>query len=235
MIFPNDVARAIIAGKVTQIRITAKSDRCPHKIGRLYSITRLATASEREETGGQRYTTIGRVRVTAIRSQELGDAEWEADVTRECLDFDDWIAYWENKEKRDFGALRHLPTWVIQFDVQHDEPRLLAADSSKGYTDKPYLALADEQEAVDEYTLQLYRDRADRRHEKTVKARTKAAQIDRELLTVEERMKRARDAARLNHVDVSNDMHALRQMLARNANVEAKLRLTERIAYREAA
>jgi hypothetical protein len=123
---------------------------------------------------------------------------------------------------------------VRTIPLEH-EPRLLAADSSKGYTDKPFLAVNEEPEAVDEITLALYRERADRRHDKTARARARAAQLDRELLTVEERMTLARQAARLNHVDVSNDMHALRQMLARNANVEPKLRVVERVAYREAA
>lgn len=234
MIFPNDVARAIIAGKVTQIRIPARTDHCPHKVGRLYSITRLATAQEHQETG-KRHVTIGRIRVLNIRHQELGDAEWEADVTRECLDFDDWIAYWENKEHRDFGALRHFPTWVLNFKVHHDEPRLLAADSSKGYTDKPYLALSEEPEAVDEATLNGFRERAERRHDKTVKERQRVAQQARELLSAEERISRAREAAKWNHIDVSNETLALRQMLKRGAVIEHKLRVLERIAYREAA
>ncbi|HTE59403.1 MAG TPA: hypothetical protein VK631_03575 [Solirubrobacteraceae bacterium] len=118
-------------------------------------------------------------------------------------------------------------------------PLLLAADSSRGYTSDPRLAMVGEPEAVDTGSLDVrWRFRAGRKHEKAVTEKQDVARRSRELLSTEDRMRNARDAARLNHVDVRDEMKALAHMQRRGRSeglVVQELQRVERIAYREAA
>ena len=76
------------------------------------------------------------------------------------------------------------------------EPRLLAADSSRGYTRDPRLALQHEPEAVDEHYQDHILMRAMHRDAKRRRENSLAARRDRALLTVIERIDLAKRAAR---------------------------------------
>jgi hypothetical protein len=118
------------------------------------------------------------------------------------------------------------------------EPRLLAADSSRGYVTDPRMALAMEPEAVPaEYQDHLLM-RSMRRDAKRKREQSIAAKRDRELLTVLERIDRAKQAARENHVDIGTDLRLLRRSMSERrseAAVVRRLEDVERRAYRDAA
>lgn len=107
-----------------------------------------------------------------------------------------------------------------------------------GYTENPALALRDAGEAVDPDTLERFSFIAALRHEKTLRATTAQARRDRELLTIEQRMAKAREAARLNYVDVSGDLDLVRKYIRSGRSeqsVARRLEAAERVAYRDAA
>lgn len=130
-------------------------------------------------------------------------------------------------------------TLEVRVQPHEHQPRLLAADSSKGYTDKPYLALSGEPEAVEPDVQDQITVRAGLRHSKRVHERETVALASRRLLTVEERVEKARKAARANYVDpelVRRELRALRHMQRRgrpDSTVQVHLEAFERVAYRE--
>lgn len=129
-------------------------------------------------------------------------------------------------------------TLTIRVAASEHEPRLLAADSSRGYTNDPRLSLKGEGEAVpqdvqDEITMHAIARDARRRRTASV-----AAQRDRALQTVLERIDNARAAAAGNYVDIRDDLKAITRMhrMGQPEHVIAReLDRIERIAYREAA
>jgi hypothetical protein len=155
-------------------------------------------------------------------------------------------------------ARNRRPTCIVQVtDCQPDpeghtltvktipldhEPRLLAADSSRGYTRDPRLALQHEPEAVPEDYEDHLLMRAMHRDTKRRREQSLAARRDRELLTVLERIDRAKRAARENHVVIGTDVLLLHRTMAeqragrRSENaVLRRLEDIERRAYRDAA
>jgi hypothetical protein len=123
------------------------------------------------------------------------------------------------------------------------EPRLLAADSSRGYVRDPRLALQHEPEAVPEdYERDHLLVRAMHRDAKRKREKSIAAKRDRALLTVVERIHRAAEAARENHVGIGTDLLLLRRTMAEQRAgrrseqaVLRRLEDVERRAYRDAA
>jgi hypothetical protein len=118
------------------------------------------------------------------------------------------------------------------------EPRLLAADSSRGYTRDPRLALQHEPEAVPEEYGDHLLMRALHRDTKRRREQSLAARRDRELLTVLERIDLARSAARENHVDIGTDLNLLRRSMTERRSENAIARRLEDVearAYRDAA
>ena len=113
------------------------------------------------------------------------------------------------------------------------EPRLLAQDSTHGYTPDSRLALRDEPEAPPEEYVEELTLRAHTRYERGTRKRIEQARRDRELLGLEQRIVELQRAAKSNHVDVSSEVFVLRKMLARGASVDHKLRQAEYRAYRE--
>jgi hypothetical protein len=132
--------------------------------------------------------------------------------------------------------------WVIRVAPDHDVPRLLAPaarpkGSVHGYVASSSVAMPDEPEAVPTEVLDPKWARgAEGRQRKAKKSAAERAQKDREFLSFEERLKRARDAARLNNVDVSSETFLLRRTIQRGQGDEARrrrLEAVERVAYRE--
>jgi hypothetical protein len=115
------------------------------------------------------------------------------------------------------------------------EPRLLAADSSRGYVDFPARALPDEPEAIEEWRQDQYTMRAIGRHVKRRRKDSLAAQRDRELRDVLDRIDQAMQAAKSNHMDVRDDLRAVRRMHAQGKTVAAVqlLREVEHRAHRD--
>jgi hypothetical protein len=124
-----------------------------------------------------------------------------------------------------------------------DSPRLLTPagrpkGSELGYTDKPYLSMIDEPEAVDQdtqdrLTLEAIGRDAKRRREQSI-----AARRERELLPILERIELVKAAAAQNHISVHAEVKALAHMRKRGRSeglIQAELERVERIAYRDAA
>jgi hypothetical protein len=118
------------------------------------------------------------------------------------------------------------------------EPRLLAADSSRGYTRDPRLALQHEPEAVDEQYQDHLLMRSMHRDAKRKRENSIAAKRDRALLSVIERIDLAKAAARQNHIDIGTDLALLRRSMRERRSEQAisrRLEDIERRAHRDAA
>ncbi len=118
-------------------------------------------------------------------------------------------------------------------------PKLLHADSSRGYTSDPRLALFGEPEAIDQDVLDgTWAMRAGRRYEKARVEKVEREREQRRQLAVEERMIRVKQAARTNHVDVSSELDLVRKHIRAGrseASVTQRIEAAERAAYKEAA
>jgi hypothetical protein len=153
------------------------------------------------------------------------------------------LALWVDGNDKPTCLLEIVASWydgegwtvkVRAWTFEH-ESRLLAADSSRGYTKVPYLALTDEPEAVpDDYQDHLTM-RALSRHVKRRRKDSLAAQRDRELQDLLHRVDEAMAAAKSNHMDVRDDLRAVRRMHAQGKVSAAMvlLRETERRAHRD--
>jgi hypothetical protein len=124
-----------------------------------------------------------------------------------------------------------------------DTPRLLTPagrprGSELGYTDKPYLSMIDEPEAVDPDTQEALTLAAIGRDAKRRREHSIAAQRERALLTILERIALARTAAANNGISVHSELKAVTRMHQRGRSeglISAELERVERIAYRDAA
>jgi hypothetical protein len=113
------------------------------------------------------------------------------------------------------------------------EPRLLAADSSRGYVRDPRLALQHEPEAVPEdYERDHLLVRAMHRDAKRKREKSLAAKRDRALLSVVERIDRVKAAARENHIDIGTDLLLLKRAQRERRSEPAILRRLEDIERR---
>lgn len=131
-------------------------------------------------------------------------------------------------------------TLTVRPTAREHEPRLLAADSSRGYTHDTRLALFDEPEAVDSETQDRITMGAIGRDTKRRREQSTAAQRDRALLGTLERIRAARDAARTNHVLdlVRDELRAVERRLRQGRPEETVRRSLTEIeprCYREAA
>jgi hypothetical protein len=108
-------------------------------------------------------------------------------------------------------------------------------DAARGYTDRAGLALHDAGEAVPEHYQDHLTMSALRRHVKRRRKDSLAAQRDRELQDVIHRIDQAMEAAKANHMDVRDDLRAVRRMHAQGKQAAALvlLRETERRAHRD--
>jgi hypothetical protein len=129
------------------------------------------------------------------------------------------------------------PRKVQHRDIRAKDPaeRDWTEDAARGYTDRAGLALHDAGEAVPEHYQDHLTMSALRRHVKRRRKDSLAAQRDRELQGVLDRIDAAMDAAKANHIDVRDDLRAVRRMHAQGRDTAAMvlLRETERRAHRD--
>ena len=111
-------------------------------------------------------------------------------------------------------------------------------DQAVGYTANPSLALLDAGEAVDLWTQDQLTLAAIGRDAKRRRAQSIAAQRDRELLSIVERIQLAKQAAAGNSISIHIEVKAITHMQRRGRSeglVVQELERVERIAYRDAA
>lgn len=139
-----------------------------------------------------------------------------------------------------------LEEWVVEFErVPEPHPaRLLAPITARrfdrGYTDVPELAFIggpDPGEAVDDEWLERFvKDGALGFYRHRVRTARERHQ-ERSRLSIDERIERARAAARERHLDVRSEIRELKRMIAKGQPhdvVLGQLKRIERIAHREA-
>lgn len=116
---------------------------------------------------------------------------------------------------------------TVRLAPNEHEPLLLAADSSRGYTNDPRLALKGEPEAI-------HVDMLDPRWERRSIHRRRQA---REAFTVEQRMVYAQRQAALRSIDLRSEFRLLRHMReqGRDDDAVSELRRVESRVYRDAA
>jgi hypothetical protein len=184
---------------------------------------------------------VARIVVTEVRREPLGeislaDANREGHRTTDAFRAD-WVARHDRRWLAGLGAdpdpaalvarfhERHAAAdvWAIGFELDRSAaPRLLAARGERGYVDRRFdrngrrIALAEEPEAVDERTQE--RLTAEARERRRAFLAERAA--ERSLLSLELRLRHARERAARQRVDVSGD---LRVIAARVAEIERKL------------
>lgn len=134
--------------------------------------------------------------------------------------------------------------WVLTVTPVHDMPLLLAPaarpkHSEHGYVNNRSAALPDEPEAVPLERLdRRWTTGAGHRHTTAKRERTDTNRRLRELLSVEQRMVAAVNAAKRNEVDVSAELWLLKRTLRENRPepaVRSRLERVERVAYRDEA
>jgi hypothetical protein len=138
VIFSSGLHVKVLNGTKSETRRLVKpgEDRCRYKVGTDYAV--------QAQRGGR---AQGRLRILAIERQRVGDITEES-VRREGFKTrEDFEAAWRELH----GAWEpEREVWAIVFVPLTDQVRLLAKDSSRGYTHDPRLALQQEPEAVDE-------------------------------------------------------------------------------------
>jgi hypothetical protein len=229
VILPADQAWLAIRGLKTSHRIPydpgmldAYGINHRHKVGRVEAV----------QPGAGRQA-IGRVVITDVRTEQLGDLTDEAARAEgEFLNFGAFIDDWET---------RHGPwdddlvVWVLEFKPERAErPRWLHVDSSYGYTCSPARAVLDAGEAVGEDWQKAITDRA---RERALR-REKRAEVDRAALSTEDRLRLAREQAAKRRVDISREVRMLEHMQRQGRPrdvVVRQLGVVERQAYRTAA
>lgn len=230
MIFKPELAKLVRRGLKTQtrrpIKTKAGTDQpCRYIPGRHYAIQdgyglaedgRIEIIEIREELAGD--ITDHDARLEGFPDAKAFKAYWmrlhdaalvdqvNAEMERlggDPLDDDDLQAHFENRHA-------HKRVWVITFKLAGDVPRLLSVDSSKGYTDKAYLALPEEPEAVDvkvqeKYAKEGWAGFRDRERHRI---------LDRRLLALEDRMRLAwGDGQRLG-IDLSSNLQAIDRIVS---------------------
>lgn len=196
MIFSPRLAHLVMAGKKTSTRRIAQpgEERCRYVVGRSYAIQ-----------PGRGRSAIGRLRVTAVRQEALGELTFKDALAEGFKTRDDFWAYWCDLHGVQAPNLDQL-VWVIGFEVDRaHRARLLHRNSERGYTDQPHEALEGEPEAVDPATLKReWSEGAERRHDKA------RAEAKGEL---EDRLASARKRARAAGVDTRSQEAAIERRI----------------------
>jgi hypothetical protein len=223
---------------------------CAYAAGRDYPLERLKALAELDPFERARLgkpgarpprVAVARVVVTDVRREAVGAIALE-DAYREGFRTTDafrahWVAQHDRRwieqhdDAPDPEALvarfheRHAGSevWVVSFELDRAAaPRHLAARSERGYVERAYdrdgrrVALADEPEAVDERTQERLTAAAGERRRAFLAERA----AERDLLSLELRLRHARERAARQRVDVSKD---LRVIAARVAEIERRL------------
>jgi hypothetical protein len=163
VIVPLPVARKLIAGKATQIRVPATTARCPFRVGSDYTI-RPQRVDLTEQDGktirlASIGTSIGRVQILNTVAARLGDLTFD-DARREGFHTrDEYRAAWALHRGHGDDDTR---VWVLTVKPHHDTIRLLAPSGSQArhseldYTADRSQAMREEPEAVDAATLAAF-------------------------------------------------------------------------------
>jgi hypothetical protein len=235
VIFGAALARKALTGAKTQTRRPVRAGKlCRYRIHHTYSVQPGAGKPE-----------AGRILVTAVRQQRLGDItlrEAHAEGFRTTDDFKAaWVeihdARWISAEGLparltvevlERFAARHAdtPVWVVEFCLPVDPVRLLADRNARAdYVDHHARAMADEPEAVDEDTQRrITRDAGLRdAQQRAVTSAEREAELG--LLTLGERLDRAIASMVADRQSASSDVRV----------VEKRVRALERKHYRDAA
>jgi len=242
--------RQVLAGRKTQVRRLAGVARCGYAPGGDYPLERLKSPSELDDYERARAgrpgarpprVAVGRVIVIEVRRERLGEIAL-ADARREGFKTtDDFRVHWVTRHDRRWLAdldrepdpatllarfhARHAAAevWVVAFELDRAAaPRLLAARSERGYVEHHFdrggrgVALADEPEAIDERTQERLTAAARERRRAFLADRA----AERRLLSLELRLRHARERAARQRIDVSGD---LRVIAARVEAIERKL------------
>lgn len=177
MIVAAPIARKLVQGRATQIRLPANGRRCPFIVGRDYAVqphhvdTLVTEETGHESELRQIARSIGRVQIVEIRRGTLGDLTLE-DARREGFTTRDEHA--DTWRRHRGTAAAYLPVWVLRVRPHADPIRLLAPSGSQSrpvvgehhqdefsgeehdYTASRHLAMPHEPEAVDEATLDQF-------------------------------------------------------------------------------
>lgn len=136
----------------------------------------------------------------------------------------------------------HSPpdVWVIQIHPLHDEPRLLGKTGRRDANGEGYVSNLNQSISLDEPEAVPvegeWLDTAERQRLAREKDAIDRARQARRLLDSEERIRRLKAAARLNHVDVRPEVAIIQRYLrqGRNQNaVELRFEAAEKVAYLE--
>lgn len=220
MIFTAHHARLVMRGEktMTRRRVRAGEEHCRYRPGGSYAVQ-----------PGRTERAIGRLVVTHAERQLLGEIT-EADARREgCRGRAPltafarvWLAISDRQwagvldQVSDEEALERFRTkfggqevWVISFVRDPTSaPRMLHRHSERGYTTSPRDALAEEPEAVDEWTQHVITREANQRDEERRDMAKEQARrrLDSDLRDITLRMAAARLRAQRSGLDVKNEM-----------------------------
>jgi hypothetical protein len=216
VIFGAALARKALTGAKTQTRRPVRDGKlCRYRVHHTYAVQ-----------PGRGKPEAGRILVTAVRQQRLGDItlrEARAEGFRTTADFKSaWVeihdARWVNADVAHGHQLlgrfaaRHAdtPVWVIEFTLPVDPVRLLADRNARAdYVDHHARAMSDEPEAVDEEAQRrITRDAGLREAQQRA---VTGAQRDAELglLTLGERLDRVVASMRADRQSSTTDVRVL--------------------------
>ncbi len=234
MIFGAALARKALTGAKTQTRRPIRDGRhCRYRVHHTYAVQ-----------PGRGKPEAGRILVTAVRQQRLGDITLREAHAEGYRTTDDFRVAWVNINEARWVSARgddlpldvvldrfdrihaDTPVWVIEFRLPVDPVRLLADRNARAaYVDHHARAMADEPEAVDEETQRrITRDAGLRDTQlRAVSAAQREAELG--LLTLGERLDRAIASMVADRQSATSDVRV----------VEKRVRALERKHYRDAA
>jgi len=209
---------------------------------------------------------VGRIEIVDVRSEPLGELTPADARAEGFDGTDAFVAYWvrlhdarwlnARPERADLVGDRflkrwaHRPVWVITFKVVASTLLLAAEPGRTGdYVDAEFdergerIAMADEREAVHPAIIDGWPKDPDSTHSK-LKAAIAAGErrgidqraLDRRLLSMEDRIRAARHAARLSSINVTPEIRAFQAAKKKKRSpetLEQRVRAVERRAYRE--
>jgi hypothetical protein len=251
LIFKPELVRLILSKRktMTRRRVEPGEEVCRYKAGKSYSLQRSFTVGERARGArGWAETLEDRIRVVDRPHQErAGDIsllDARAEGFRTTAEFKAyWVRLYDKAwlkrmeaegcvldesllVERFESAHADKLVWVVRFELV-EAVRLLHRDSSRGYTANSAMAFPGVGEAVDEKTLEGFRERGEQ-NLAAHRARAEAeAQAEVELVALHERLRVAMALAARYGIDTSGDSFVIEQRLAK---LERRLRDVNRAA-----